>query len=95
MPLSCLKVKTMLVNELLNEKQLSDVKAKKHPPEGLFKSGSAQKIANWAWSSHNGNLKKAMASLSFYMNRAGDLPADQKERVLKAKEILRSKQKSD
>jgi hypothetical protein len=82
----------MLVNELLCEKQLSDVKTKKHPPEGLFADGSAKKIADWAWSSHGGNLRKAMASLNFYVNRGGDnLPSDQKEKVEKAKELLRAR----
>lgn len=91
-----MEIKLPLLEQLagkLDEKKLSDVKTKKHPPEGLFKSGSAQKIANWAWSSHDGNLKTAMASLNFYLNRAGDLPAEQKDRVQKAKEILRSKNK--
>jgi len=92
-----LEIKLPLLQEIasgasLNER-LSDVKTKKHPPEGLFKSGSAQKIANWALSSHDGDLRKAMASLNFYLNRAGNLPADQKDRVEKAKEIVRSKKK--
>jgi hypothetical protein len=84
----------MLLKELLDlsEKKWSgDIDTKKHSPEGLFKSGSAQKIANWAWTAHDGNLKKAMASLNFYLNRAGSLPADQRDRVQKAKEILQAK----
>jgi hypothetical protein len=77
----------MLVQELL-----SDTKTKKHPPEGLFDSGSPKKIADWALSSHNGNLRKAMASLNFYLNRGGsNIPGDQKERVQKAKDILSKK----
>jgi len=81
----------MLLQELLAEK-LSDVKTKKHPPEGLFDSGSPKKIADWALSSHNGNLRKAMSSLTFYLNRAGkNAPADQRERVEKAKDILSKK----
>ena len=74
--------------------RLSDVKAKKHPPEGLFDSGSAKKIAAWALSSHDGNLAKAMASLNFYLNRGGkNVPADQKDRVRAAKAILSAKKK--
>lgn len=80
----------MKLSELLTEK-LSDVKTKKHPPEGLFKSGSARKIADWALESHGGDLRKAMASLNFYINRAGEnLDADQKERVEAAKELLQA-----
>lgn len=84
----------MLLAELLDlyeRKWSGDIKTKKRPPEGLFKSGSAQKIADWAWSSHGGNLQKAMASLNFYLNRAGSLPEDQRARVERAKELLRSK----
>lgn len=79
-----------LLQELLQlTEKLSDVKSKKHPPEGLFDSGSPKKIADWAMSSHNGNLRKAMASLNFYLNRGGDdVPADQRARVQKAKDIL-------
>lgn len=84
----------MLLSELLKlheRKWSGDVKTKKHPPEGLFKTGSAQKIADWAWSSHGGNLQKAMASLNFYLNRAGSLPAEQSDKVERAKELLRAK----
>lgn len=57
----------MLLSEL---KWSGDVKAKKHPPEGLFADGSASDIALWLKSSH-GDKKSAMSALNFYINRAG------------------------
>ena len=84
----------LLLQELLQitEERVSDVKTKKHPPEGLFDSGSPRKIADWAMSSHGGNLRKAMASLNFYLNRGGsNVPDDQRGRVQKAKDILSAK----
>ena len=85
----------MLLQELLElYERLSDVKTKKHPPDNLFSSGSSQKIADWAWSSHNGDLRKAMAALNFYINRGGSNVTDeQRDKVEKAKELLRAKKK--
>lgn len=58
------------------EKWSKDVKTKEHPPEGLFKDGSAGEIASWIHKSHD-DLQSAMGSLNFYENRAGsNLPAD-------------------
>lgn len=69
----------MLLNEIFTEANWSgDVKTKKHPPEGLFASGSAEKITKWLVSSHK-DLKSASSALNFYINRAGkDLSAERK-----------------
>jgi len=78
--------------QLLEDKWSGDVKVKVHPPEGLFAKGSAEEIANWAWKAHKGDLKSAMASLNFYINRGGKkLPPDQEAKIEKAKELLRKK----
>lgn len=66
-----------------------EVETKKHPPEGKFADGSAEDIAKWAKSSHNGNLGKAISSLNFYINRGGkNLSEEQKSKVEHAKKIL-------
>ena len=82
----------MLVNEILNEKQwVADVETKKHPPDGLFAEGSADKIAKWLISSHT-DLKSAMSALNFYINRAGKgLSADRKAVLEEVKKILSEK----
>lgn len=70
------------------EKWSGDVKTKKHPPEGLFKDGSAEDIARWAHSSHD-DLGGAMSSLNFYVNRAGDsLSPERKKAINTAKDKL-------
>lgn len=46
------------------------VKTKKHPPEGLFKNGSASEIAAWLKKSHK-DLRGAVSAFNFYVNRAG------------------------
>ena len=74
--------------KLLELKQLSDVKTKKHPPEGLFAKGSATAIAKWLKSSHE-DLKGAMAALTFYKNRAGkNLTDGAKAKLDHAKALL-------
>ena len=66
----------------------SKVKVKKHPPEDLFAKGSAKDIADWAKKSHK-DLKSAMASLNFFLNRAGKkLDKKIRRKVEKAKELL-------
>lgn len=69
----------MLLNEIFTEANWSgSVKINKHSPEGLFASGSAEKILKWLVSSHK-DLKGASSALNFYINRAGkDLPAERK-----------------
>ena len=64
------------------------VKTKHTPPEDLFATGSAEKIANWAKKEHS-SLGKAISSLNFYINRAGSkLDPKQKRRVKNAIEML-------
>ena len=59
------------LRKLFEEKWSAKVKTKVEPPEDLFASGSATDIAEWLKSSHK-DLKSAMSSLNFYINRAGD-----------------------
>ena len=60
----------MKLRELLQEKKWAgDVSVKWHPPEGFF-SQSADDIAAGLKRSH-ADLKSAMSSLVFYINRAG------------------------
>jgi len=62
---------------------LSDVKAKWHPKEGIF-TKSGDEIARYLLK--NGK-KKAMARLTFYMNRAGEKLSNRAE-LEKAKAII-------
>ena len=65
-----------------------EVKTKWEAPEGFF-SQSAEKIAKGLKRGHK-DLKGAMGSLSFYINRGGkNLSADDKARLETAKEKLR------
>lgn len=83
----------MKILELLSEKKLSDVKAKKHPPEGLFAEGNAAEIASWLKKNHD-DLKGAMSALNFYVNRAGkDLSAERRSTLEQAKKLLHPKEK--
>lgn len=63
------------------KKWSKDVKVKKHSPAGLFAEGSAEAIAKWLKSSH-GDLKGAMSSLNFYLNRAGEGLSPARRKVL-------------
>jgi len=73
----------------LYEKWVQKVKVKHHPPEGLFKEGSAEDIAKWAKKTHK-DLKSAMAALNFFLNRGGKgVDPKIKKKVEKAKELLR------
>jgi hypothetical protein len=68
-----------------------DVKAKKHPKEGLFATGSATEIAAWLKKSHE-DLKGAMGALNFYINRAGkNLSDTQKAKMAHVKSLLHAK----
>jgi hypothetical protein len=65
-----------------------DVKAKKHPPEGLFAEGSASAIVKWLKSAHT-DKAGAMSALNFYINRAGkNLSTERKAVLADAKKIL-------
>ena len=74
---------------LLSELWSGDVKAKKHPPEGLFAEGSSAEIKNWLMKAHNSNKGDAMKSLNFYINRAGkNLSSDRKAVLNQVKKEL-------
>lgn len=62
---------------------LSDVKAKWHPKEGIF-TRSGEEIARYLLKNGKG---KAMSRLTFYMNRAGDKLSNRAE-LEKAKAII-------
>jgi hypothetical protein len=80
------------LDKQLNEgkkKWSGDVDTKWKPSEGFFEQ-SAVKIAK-GLKRHHKDLKTAMSSLSFYINRAGkNLSADDKDRLNNAKEKLRN-----
>lgn len=86
-------VEIQAANRLVaSEKWSHDVHTKRHPPEGKFADGSAESIAEWAERSHNGNIGKAIQSISFYLNRGGkNLSDEQKSKVEHAKGILERK----
>lgn len=79
----------MRFKEYLEEKMWSgSVQAKKHPPAGLFASGSATEVAAWLKSAHK-DTKSAMSALNFYVNRSGsNLSSARKAELEKAKELL-------
>lgn len=79
-----------VLTEAKKKKFIADVETKVEPPEGLFASGSKGKIVKWLKANH-ADLKSAMSSLNFYINRAGkDLPEDRKTELNDAKESLRA-----
>jgi len=70
------------------DKWSGDVKTKWHPKEGIFTKGATE-IARYL-AKNSSSLKKAMARLNFYINRAGsNLPADRRKTLKQAKEKLR------
>jgi len=75
--------------EQLNELIWSgSVHTKKHPPEGLFATGSADDIVKWLTSAHK-DKRSAMSALNFYINRAGkNLSAARKGTLEAAKKKL-------
>lgn len=79
----------MKLHELLSEKRwIGDVGTKWEPPEGFF-TRSAAEIASGLKRSHI-DLASAMASLNFYMNRAGKLLSPSRRSELQsAKQKLR------
>lgn len=77
------------IDTLTEKKWSGEVKAKEHPPEGLFADGSATEIAAWLKSAHD-DFKGAMSALNFYINRAGEgLTAERKAELESAKGALR------
>ena len=60
------------VTEYIKEEcQLSDVKTKWHPKEGLFTGDDPKEICDYLLK-HSKDKTQAMRRLVFYMNRAGD-----------------------
>jgi hypothetical protein len=86
----------MLLRELFEAKEwVAAVKTKKTPPEGLFAEGSSKDIATWLVAAHK-DLKGAMGSLNFYINRAGDKLEPAREKVLNSvKKKLETHYKKD
>lgn len=75
----------------LLELWVGDVKTKKHPPEGLFAEGTPAEIKAWLKKSHKDDAG-AMASLNFYINRAGkNLTAQRKAVLDQVKKELQAK----
>jgi hypothetical protein len=71
-----------------SDKWSGDVETKKHPKEELFATGTAEELADWSVKAHK-DLRAALASLNFYINRAGDkLDADRKAVIEDAKELV-------
>lgn len=76
------------------EQWIHKVKTKWHPPEGLFKDGSAETIADSASRGHHGDLGKAISALDFEINRGGKgLSEEIKSKVRHAIEILQKRNK--
>lgn len=66
----------------------AEATVKVEPPEGLFAEGSKAKIVKWLKANHK-DLKSAMSSLNFYINRAGKgLDAERKAVLDSCKEAL-------
>jgi hypothetical protein len=74
---------------ILEQEQLSDVKTKWHPEEGLFLKKDPEYIANYLIKNSK-DFKQAMSRLVFYMNRAGE-NLENKTVLNKAKEIIHNK----
>jgi len=73
---------------LLSEIWSGAVNTKKHPPEALFAEGTPDEIKNWLKKSHKDDAS-AMASLNFYINRAGkNLSVDRKAVLDQVKKSL-------
>ena len=74
---------------ILEKEQLSDVKTKWHPEEGLFLKKDPEYIANYLIKNSK-DLKQAMSRLMFYMNRAGE-NLENKTVLNKVKELIHNK----
>lgn len=69
------------------DKWSNKVKLKWHAPEGLFKNGSPQEIADTV--SKGVSKKTAMSRLNFFLNRGGsNISSDIRNRVEQAKKII-------
>ena len=74
------------LNEYIEE-QLSDVKTKWHPKDGLFTENDPKKIVDYLLKNSK-DRGQAMKRLTFYMNRAGDKLSN-KTVLNKAKDMLK------
>jgi len=83
------------IDQLLQEasKNWSEkVEPKWRAPKGLFASGSAEAIAEAVSQNGKASLKKAMARINFYENRAGkNLSQERRATLEKAKNLLHNK----
>ena len=83
-----------LITEKGINKWSSKVVAKWHPPENLFKDGSASEIAD-VLAKNSEDLGQAMSRLNFYLNRAGsNIKASRRSELNGVKDLLRAKFKS-
>jgi hypothetical protein len=74
--------------KLEEEKFLASIATKKHPPEGIFATGSAEKITKWAIASHP-DMRGAISAITFYVTRAGSkLSGERKGVMAHAKELV-------
>lgn len=63
-----------------------------HTPAGLFKEGTAQKIADVVSQNYKAEYRTAMSRLNFYLNRGGKgITPEVREKVNKAKDIIKKK----
>jgi hypothetical protein len=63
--------------------------AKTHAPDHLFSDGSISEIVKWALSAHSGDSKRALASLSFFLNRNSNISSRIVAKVEAAKDIIK------
>ena len=80
-----------LLEKLLNmdeENWIQDVDTKKKAPEGLFKDGSSQDIADWCIKTHK-DLKTAISSLNYFCNRNKNIDTKICKKVEQAKNIIK------
>ena len=84
-----LRLMKNLKNYIIEKEQLSDVKTKWHPEEGLFLKKDPEYIADYLIKNSK-DLKQAMSRLVFYMNRAGE-NLENKTVLNKAKELIHNK----
>jgi hypothetical protein len=75
----------------------ADIKRKENPnkfhtPPGLFKEGTAQKIADTVSENYQAEYKTAMSRLNFFLNRGGRGVSEAiRKKVQEAKEIIKHK----
>ena len=83
-----MKLKMPMKSVVLSKNEFKDVPTKWTPPEGLF-SKSASAIAK-AVIEHHTDLKSALASISFYLNRGGsNISAEEQGKLNKVKGLLK------